>query len=126
MSKVDELEKLLELEKASKDFKTFIKVTKPDYEFGWFHDYLIARLQKMSTQQNQRILISMPPRCGKSEIVSRRLPSWYLGLNPSGRVITCSYSAQLATLFNRDVQRIMEWSMLEETQMIMKDGHLLV
>ena len=108
MSKAAELEHLLELEKASKDFKTFIKLTKPDYEFEWFHNYMIARLQKMAGQQNQRILISMPPRCGKSEIVSRRLPSWYLGLNPSGRVITCSYSAQLATLFNRDVQRIME------------------
>lgn len=50
----------------------------------------------------------MPPRHGKSELVSRRLPCFYLGIHPNNKIISCSYSAGLASLFNRDVQRVME------------------
>ncbi|MCJ7690325.1 MAG: phage terminase large subunit [Clostridiaceae bacterium] len=50
----------------------------------------------------------MPPRHGKSELVSRRFPAFYLGRNPDARVIACSYNASLSAMFNRDVQRIME------------------
>ena len=114
MKKLDELEHLLELEKASKDFATFIKMTKPNYEFEWFHKVMIERLQKLPFQRNQRILISMPPRCGKSELVSRRYPAWLMGLDHNHQIITTSYSAQLARLFNRDIQRILEEPIYQE------------
>ena len=113
-TKLDELEHLMKLEKAAKDFKTFIELTKPDYQFNWHHQYMIDRFQKLPSQQRQRIIIAMPPRCGKSELVSRRLPAWYLGQNPNCRIITASYSQQLASLFNRDVQRIMEDPIYDE------------
>ena len=108
MNKLEELERMLLMEKAAKDFKTFIEVTKPDYHFGWHHQVMIDRLQKLPYQQNQRIIIAMPPRCGKSELVSRRFPAWLLGQYPDHQIITASYSGDLAKLFNRDVQRIME------------------
>ena len=107
-TKLDELEHLMKLEEAATDFKTFIELTKPDYQFNWHHQYMIDRFQQLPNQKKQRIIIAMPPRCGKSELVSRRLPAWYLGQNPNCRIITASYSQQLASLFNRDVQRIME------------------
>lgn len=50
----------------------------------------------------------MPPRHGKSELVSRRLPAFIYGLNPRAQIIACSYGADLACRMNRDVQRIME------------------
>ena len=43
-----------------------------------------------------------------SELTSRRLPAFILGLNPKAKIIGCSYSADLATSFNRDVQRIID------------------
>lgn len=49
----------------------------------------------------------MPPRHGKSEFVSRRLPAAFLAANPGAQVIQCSYSAALAAKENRRVQRIM-------------------
>ena len=55
----------------------------------------------------RRLIVSMPPRHGKSELVSRRLPALLFGLNPKETVIACSYSAELASRMNRDVQRIM-------------------
>jgi predicted phage terminase large subunit-like protein len=55
----------------------------------------------------RRLIVSMPPRHGKSELVSRRLPAFLLGLNPKETIIACSYSAELASRMNRDIQRIM-------------------
>lgn len=48
----------------------------------------------------------MPPRHGKSEVVSRLFPAWILGLDPDEQVIAASYSADLASAMNRDCQRI--------------------
>lgn len=107
-SRLDEYEDLMQLEEAASDFKAFIRVTMPSYEFSWHHEVLIKRLNKLVHQKNQRIIVSMPPRHGKSEVVSRRLPAFYLGAWPNNKIISCSYSSGLASLFNRDVQRIME------------------
>lgn len=53
-------------------------------------------------------MVFMPPQHGKSELVSRRLPAYILGRNPDARVIACSYSADLSSRMNRDVQRIID------------------
>lgn len=43
-----------------------------------------------------------------SELVSRRLPAYLLGKDPNLSIIACSYSADLASMMNRDVQRIID------------------
>lgn len=53
-------------------------------------------------------MVFMPPRHGKSELVSRRLPAYAFGRNPELQIISTSYGADLASLMNRDVQRIIE------------------
>lgn len=53
-------------------------------------------------------MVFMPPRHGKSELVSRRLPAYILGRNPDAQIIACSYSADLAQRMNRDTQRIID------------------
>jgi predicted phage terminase large subunit-like protein len=50
----------------------------------------------------------MPPQHGKSVGASTLLPAYMLGLNPDLRVAIASYSASLASKFNRRVQRILE------------------
>jgi len=54
------------------------------------------------------LIVSMPPRHGKSELISRRLPAYLLGLNPNESIIASSYSADLASRNNRDVQRVID------------------
>jgi predicted phage terminase large subunit-like protein len=56
----------------------------------------------------KRLMVFMPPRHGKSELVSRRLPAYILGRNPNAQIIACSYSADLAQRMNRDTQRIID------------------
>ncbi len=105
---IEEYESLLKLEAAHNSFREFIAYTMPKYQFGWHHEILIDRLDKLVHQKNQRIIIAMPPRHGKSELVSRRFPAYLLGRDPDNEIIACSYSAHLAATFSRDVQRIIE------------------
>jgi len=52
------------------------------------------------------ITVSMPPRHGKSEVVSRHAPAWILGRNPDWEIIEASHTASLATDMSREARRI--------------------
>jgi predicted phage terminase large subunit-like protein len=43
-----------------------------------------------------RLVVSMPPRHGKSMLVSKWLPAWYLSLMPESTVIFTAYGAEFA------------------------------
>lgn len=86
----------------------FTKVTYPKYKANWHHRRLCEFLDKLRSGEIQRGLVFMPPRHGKSELFSRRLPALALGVNPDERIIAASYSDDLATRMNRDVQRIID------------------
>jgi predicted phage terminase large subunit-like protein len=55
-----------------------------------------------------RLMLFTPPRHGKSELVSRRLPAYIFGRDPNAKVIATSYAADLAKDMNRDTQRIID------------------
>lgn len=93
---------------ATSNFKEFIKSIKPSYMFNWHHDIIINRLDELTRQTGQRIIISVPPQYGKSELVSRLYPAYVFGINPDAGVILASYSSDLAQSFNRDVQRYLD------------------
>ncbi len=88
-------------------FRDFIRYVKPDYFFNWHHEILIEALQTLADRREGRLIVSMPPRHGKSELVSRLFPAWMLARNPNEQIIAASYSADLAGAMNRDCQRIM-------------------
>lgn len=48
----------------------------------------------------------MPPRHGKSELVSKYFPAWYLMHNPDKRVILASYEADFASQWGRKVRQL--------------------
>lgn len=90
----------------------FILGTCPHYRAGWVHEEICGELEQffrdVLERKSPRLMLTMPPRHGKSEIVSRRFPAWALGKNPDLSIIAASYSADLASRMNRDVQRIIE------------------
>jgi len=77
----------------------------PEYQFSWHNQLLIDKLEAFARKEIKRLMVFMPPRHGKSQLVSRHLPAYLFGQNPDARVIACSYSADLASSMNRDVQR---------------------
>lgn len=98
----------IQKEKARRNLIDFTTYTKPEYDVNWHHQNLAEALDKMERKEIKRLMVFMPPRHGKSELVSRRFPAFILGRNPNARIIATSYSGALASSMNRDVQRIID------------------
>jgi predicted phage terminase large subunit-like protein len=101
-------QELLRRRQARRSLEHFTNYTKPDYQVNWHHRVLCQYLDRFVAGEIRRLMLFMPPRHGKSELVSRRLPAYLLGHDPNAQIIACSYSADLASRMNRDVQRVMD------------------
>lgn len=101
-------ESILRSEKARRRFDWFIQCTKPDYHFNWHHRKVCDKLELFARGKIKKLMVFMPPQHGKSELTTRRLPAYMVGLNPDLKIAICSYSATIASNFNRDVQRIID------------------
>ena len=77
------------------------------YQWNWHLEQLARALEALQRGEIKRLMVLMPPRHGKSELVSRHFPAWCLGKNPAEQIIACSYSADLAATMGVAVQRIM-------------------
>lgn len=66
-----------------------------------FHDVLCAKLEAVERGELDRLIVNLPPRHGKSALISETFPSWYLGRNPDKRVICTAYDQALAERFGR-------------------------
>ncbi|ANY70721.1 hypothetical protein BBD42_13085 [Paenibacillus sp. BIHB 4019] len=58
-------------------------------------------LVKVSLGELKRVIVTMPPRHGKSERVSKKFPAWHIGRNPTDEIILASYSVDLSRGFSR-------------------------
>jgi predicted phage terminase large subunit-like protein len=99
---------LLRRREARRSMLAFTTYTKPDYETNWHHEVLCDHLDKLFTGEIRRLMVFMPQRQGKSELVSRRFPAYVFGRLPKASVMGCSYGADLSSRMNRDVQRIID------------------
>lgn len=99
---------LLARRQARISLLAFSRYTKEDYETNWHHKVVCDTLDKFVAGQIQYLMVFMPPQTGKSELVSRRLPAYWLGKFPKARIAGVSYAHSLASKFNRDVQRIID------------------
>jgi len=102
----DELLKLYALKAAREGLIPFTMLTYRKYSPGWHHRILAKNLTMLEKGAQDRLMVLMPPRHGKSELASVRFPAWFLGRNPGRRVIATSYSARLAENFGRKVRDI--------------------
>jgi len=90
----------------------FVKYVNPDYSFGALqgekpiHMQIINLLESIERWENKRVMIFCPPRLGKSELVSKMFPAWYLWKHPDKNVVCCSYGADLANQFGRQARQI--------------------
>lgn len=94
--------------RARKHMLDFAVYTRNHYRPNWHHRRLCEALDLFTQRKLRRLMVFMPPRHGKSELVSRCLPAFLLGRDPDASIIATSYSSSLASRMNRDVQRIMD------------------
>lgn len=112
MTTDDELLELLEeeaLDLARESLLAFTLYTfDGQFDVNWHHRLLCDKLEAFERGEIKRLIICMPPRHGKSELASRRLPAWILGRNPNKKIIACSYALDLALDMSRDTKRIVQ------------------
>ena len=104
------LEKELQRREAQKRFPVFLDYLTPSYSRQWFHTYIAEKCQALieGNLPTSKLMFFLPPQHGKSEIVSRRLPSFALGKFPTLKIVGASYSADLAQQFSRAIQRTID------------------
>jgi len=96
--------KLTPFDAAFSSLGGYIGLQYPRYEFSAHHRAIIEKLEAVERGEIKRLMISMPPRHGKSMLVSEFFPAWFLGRNPDKSIITSSYAAELAEDFGRKVR----------------------
>lgn len=71
------------------------------------HLKLIAdNLEKLEARNIKRLIVNMPPRHGKSELISKYFPLWYMIKNPSHRIILTSYNTKFAEYWGGEIMNI--------------------
>jgi predicted phage terminase large subunit-like protein len=89
-------------------FLRFARSMFPAMEAQAFHENYYRLLEVFAAGRVRRMMITLPPQHGKSHGASVLLPAYILGLDPDRRIAIASYSASLASRFNRRVQRLIE------------------
>lgn len=91
-------------ERDRRRFDAFIRRLFPGYIGGAHIDALVAALTWAASTPDARLIVTLPPRHGKSLHVSEYLPAWYLGRHPDRRVIGAAHTQDLADEFSRRVR----------------------
>lgn len=99
-------DELLRRRLARQQLMHFTKYTYPLYRADPVHELIASTLDRVVQLEVKRLMIFAPPQHGKSELVSVRLPAFFLGKNPDEPVILTSYGATLAESKSRQVRDI--------------------
>jgi len=125
ISQQDAAKYLLSLRKAEESFEGFVRLQNPTWKLPQFHKHLIGALDLLEKNELtnlygkdrrrtdnpdevpvRNILITMPPRHGKSTYGSVYFPAYFMSRKPSRFMMVTSYNTQLATDFGRQVRQI--------------------
>lgn len=86
------------------DFRGFIRAVMPGFKFHPWSEPLIDRLEEVVEGTLSRLIVQVPPRHGKSQLVSRLFPAYYLLRHQDRFVAVTSYGAELAEGFSRSAR----------------------
>src|SRR5712672_3558944 len=103
------------------DFRSFVQyvfgVLRPGIEFrpNWHIEAMAYKLSQVATGEVKRLIITLPPRNLKSLYASVCLPAWFLGHNPSERVVVVSYSDFLSRAHANDFRLLVKHPLYQAT-----------
>ncbi len=86
----------------------FTNYTFPQYVPEPAHEFIAAALERVVANATRRVMIFAPPQHGKSELVSVRLPAYWLGQRSDDPIILTSYAASLAESKSRQARQVLE------------------
>lgn len=99
-------------ELARRHLLPFVQRYEPNYLAGWVHkricEELMQFLEDVIAGKSPRLMITMPPRHGKSMLASQYFPAWALGNYPHLEFINTSYAQSLQMDFSRKIQELIK------------------
>lgn len=98
-----------ELEKRHKDkhislarcIKYFFQEElKQEFDLNWHYKVIIKELEELRDWVPKKLIINVPPRTGKTELITKMFPSWLLAQIPTHKFIVSGYSSSLVRNFS--------------------------
>ena len=105
---LEELETRTKREAAHNDLISFCLYMDPNYKVGRHHRILADKLMELESGIEDRATVNMPPRHGKSELTSKYFPAWFIGRNPTKKLMMVSHTTDLAVDFGRKVRNLID------------------
>ena len=99
-------EEVLRRKRATEGLIPFCQYTYPEYIVSHHIEALANALEAVERGEISRLMVLMPPRHGKSELVSLRFPVWYLGRNPTRAIVQAGYAESIALAHSRKARDI--------------------
>jgi hypothetical protein len=93
---------------AKREFLRYIKYVSKWFRISWHHRVIAEALERVERGELKRLMIFLPPRHSKSEMVSISFPTWVLGRDKDKSIMEASYSADLAAEFGRQARNIVD------------------
>jgi predicted phage terminase large subunit-like protein len=78
------------------------------YEDARHHRVIAAALEEVEAGRIKRLIISCPPRHGKTRLASMLFPAWYVGRNPRRSVVFSTYNDKFAQDIGGVVKTMMQ------------------
>lgn len=95
---------LLRRTDAAESLIAFTEYTFPRYQTAKHHRIIAEQLERIERGEIDRLMLLVPPRHGKSELASIRLPAFFLGRQPHKQFLSVSATDGLASDFGRSVR----------------------
>lgn len=96
---VDQRESLIEF--IQYYFKNELK---KDFDANWHYYVLEDTLKKVLAWEVTRLIINIPPRSGKTELITKCFPVWALWRDPTLEIISTGYSTSLTQEFSQQAR----------------------
>jgi len=94
-------------DKVLKSLGDWLASVSPQWTWTWaWQRYVIERLEELEAGTIRRLMLFVPPRHGKTELVTVRYPLWWLDRHPADNVIIATHSATFGTRLMNKIARV--------------------
>ncbi len=108
-----DFDKLRALAKTS--LSAYASIMHHDWQPNWHHRVIARMLERFAANEPGwgKLVLSMPPRSGKTELVSKLFPGWYMANNPHENVIVSTYGGELSDDLGRKAREYVSSELFE-------------
>lgn len=93
--------------KAESNLIPFARLMYPGFIAPPYMRKIAEKLEAVERGDIRRLILTVPPRHGKSLLTSQIFPAWFLGKNPRAKIMLSSHTQMLASDFGRNCRNFM-------------------